>query len=114
MECKSEKRIEKLEEITLALSKDLSEISHNMQAIRRELVGSKDGITEGALPRINRKLESDEDRITQLEANGFTTKERDRILHVVSFFEGWKVVIALLVYIAPILALILTIIGAKQ
>ena len=111
MECKSEKRIDRLEELTLALSGDLAQIKHDMTAIRRELVGSKDGITEGALPRINRKLDADDDRITRLEANGFSEKERERILHVVGLFEGWKAVIAVLVYLVPLVTLIVTLIN---
>jgi hypothetical protein len=101
-------RIDRLEDITATLSHDLSEIKHDMKAIRRELVGSPDGITEGALPRLNRHLGQHDNRLLRLEANGFTTKERERILHVVGFFEGWKLVIAGLIYVLPVVLFILS------
>jgi len=103
-------RIDKLEEITSALSGDLSQIKHDMTAIRRELVGSKDGMTEGALPRLNRHIATIYDRVDRLEANGFTQVERERILHFVRMFEGWKLVIGAVVFVAPLIALVLTII----
>jgi predicted RNase H-like nuclease (RuvC/YqgF family) len=103
-------RIEQLEAVTMALSQDLSEIKHDMKAIRSSLAGSADGLQEGAIPRLNRHLNNHHTEILQLKANGFTAKERDRILHVVSFFEGWKIVIAAVIYLIPLLTLIISLI----
>ena len=104
----SDQRIDKLEQITTALSIDLSQIRHDMAAIRRELIGSHDGLTEGALVRLNRKIGAIEKELDDMREGSFSNDERDRILKVVSFFEGWKVVIAAIVFVAPIIVLIIT------
>jgi len=65
------------------------------------------GIAKGFVNDINERTKTNEDKILRLEANGFSEKERDRILHVITFFEGWRVVIAALIFIAPLLALVI-------
>lgn len=132
-----EKRISNVEEVTRSLNENLVTISNNIQAIRRDLVGSSDSLVEGALPELrssvkglNLRLEVLEkkyddlvllerdvnyhtrklDKINkELEIGLFTGKQKEETLEFISIFKGSNKILWGILALLPI---IFTIINA--
>lgn len=132
-----EKRVSNLEEVTRSLNENLVTISNNIQAIRRDLVGSSDSLVEGALPELrssakglNLRLEVLEkkyddlvllerdvnyhtrklDKINkELEIGLFTGKQKEETLEFISIFKGSNKILWGILALLPI---IFTIINA--
>lgn len=132
-----EKRVSNVEEVTRSLNENLVTISNNIQAIRRDLVGSSDSLVEGALPELrssvkglNLRLEVLEkkyddlvllerdvnyhtrklDKINkELEIGLFTGKQKEETLEFISIFKGSNKILWGILALLPI---IFTIINA--
>lgn len=78
-----EKRVSNLEEVTKNLNDNLVTISNNIQAIRRDLVGSPDSLVEGALPELRKGMKDLMIRLELLEkrSDDFILLERDVSYH---------------------------------
>lgn len=125
------KRVSNVEEVTRSLNENLVTISNNIQAIRKDLVGSSDSLVEGALPELrssvkglNLRLEVLEkkyddlvllerdvnyhtrklDKINkELEIGLFTGKQKEETLEFISIFKGSNKILWGILALLPII-----------
>lgn len=107
--CKQQEKIDDMEVLTKALSRGISQISHDIKGIRIGLMGDKDGLQKGAIPEIRETMDKFETRILSLEASRFTEPERSSLLAMANLFRGWKAVTLVVLLSWPVISFVINI-----
>ena len=106
------KRMDKLEEKVELLQSDMTEVKAGVKQLTNALSG--DGMNAGVIADFNRRIEHNAQSVNELNATcqyiqskQFSQRESEDILRVVSWFNGWKLLIVSIIAIAPTAMLIL-------
>jgi prefoldin subunit 5 len=106
-------RLDKLEEKFETMQDDLTEVKAGVKQLTNALSG--DGMNAGVIADFNRRIEHNSRSIAELNATcqyiqskQFSVRESEDILRVVSWFNGWKLVLLTLVALVPTATLILS------
>ncbi len=105
-------RLDKLEQKFETMQDDLTEVKAGVRQLTNALTG--DGMNAGVIADFNRRIEHNAQSVNELNATCqyiqgkmFTQRESEDILRVVSWFNGWKLLIVSIIAIAPTAMLIL-------
>ena len=105
------KRMDKLEEKVEALQSDMTEVKAGVKQLTNALSG--DGMNAGVIADFRLRIAENEKMINELNATcqyiqskQFTQKDIDGITNLLSWFNGWKLVILTLIALVPTATLI--------
>jgi hypothetical protein len=105
-------RMDKLEGKVEALQSDMTEVKAGVKQLTNALSG--DGMNAGVIADFRLRITENEKSIDELhrtcqyiQGKQFTQKELDDIARVLSWFNGWKLVILTLLALVPTATLIL-------
>jgi predicted RNase H-like nuclease (RuvC/YqgF family) len=103
-----EERIQSLESKFNRMADDINGVKNAVDRIERALTG--DAMTTGAIPEFRERIKECELRIANVNTrldHQLTLTELSDTRSVISWFKGWKLVIASMLYLLPLIALIL-------
>jgi len=105
-------RLDKLEAKFETMQDDLTEVKAGVRQLTNALSG--DGMNAGVIADFRQRIGDNEKSIVELhrtcqyiQSKQFTQKELDDIARVLSWFNGWKLVILTLLALVPTATLIL-------
>jgi uncharacterized small protein (DUF1192 family) len=105
------KRMDKLEEKVEALQSDMTEVKAGVKQLTNALSG--DALQVGVIAELRQRIGESEKSINELNATcqyiqskQFTQKDMDGIVALLSWFNGWKLVILTLIALVPTATLI--------
>jgi uncharacterized coiled-coil protein SlyX len=105
------KRMDKLEEKVEALQSDMTEVKAGVKQLTNALSG--DGMNAGVIADFRLRIAENEKSINELNATcqyiqskQFTQKDMESIVSLLSWFNGWKLVILTLIALVPTATLI--------
>ena len=104
-----ENRIQSLEAKFERMADDINGVKSSVERIERALTG--DAMTTGAIPEFRERIKECEMRIANVNTrldNQLTMSELADTRAVVSWFKGWKLVVASALYVLPLIAFILS------
>ena len=103
--------MDKLEGKVEALQSDMTEVKAGVRQLTNALSG--DGMNAGVIADFRLRIAENEKSIEELnrtcqyiQAKQFTQKEMDSIVSLLSWFNGWKLVILTLIALVPTATLI--------
>jgi len=105
------KRMDKLEEKVEALQSDMTEVKAGVKQLTNALSG--DALQVGVIAELRQRIGESEKSIEELnrtcqyiQAKQFTQKDMEGITNLLSWFNGWKLVILTLIALVPTATLI--------
>jgi uncharacterized small protein (DUF1192 family) len=105
------KRMDKLEEKVEALQSDMTEVKAGVKQLTNALSG--DALQVGVIAELRQRIGESEKSINELNATcqyiqskQFTQKDMEGITNLLSWFNGWKLVILTLIALVPTATLI--------
>jgi predicted RNA binding protein with dsRBD fold (UPF0201 family) len=100
-----ELRMQKLEEKMDDVQAELSELGKKLDRLYHSLVGNE--IMDGALVSMNKKIDVQEKEIQDLLGSRLTQDELKTVKAIVSMFTGWKLTVAVALWLLPLITFIM-------
>lgn len=100
-----ELRMQKLEEKMDDVQHEVSEFGKKLDKLYHSLVGNE--IMDGALVSMNKKIDLQEREIRDMLHDKLTVEELKTIKAIVSLFTGWKLTLAVILWLLPLIAYII-------
>lgn len=100
-----ELRMQKLEEKMDDVQAELSELGKKLDKLYHSLVGNE--IMDGALVSMNKKIDVQEKEIQDLLESRLTEEELKTVKAIVSLFTGWKLSLAVILWLLPLITFII-------
>lgn len=100
-----ELRMQKLEEKMDDVQQEVSEFGKKLDKLYHSLVGNE--IMDGALVSMNKKIDLQEREIREMLDAKLTPEELKTIKAIVSLFTGWKLTLAVILWLLPLITFIL-------
>lgn len=94
-------RLAKLEDKVDNIDQRIMRMENKLDTLIAGLQG--DGINRGFINDIRYISDHNTKRIENLESSQFTSEQKKKLIHMAGLFDGWKLVLAGILYILPII-----------